>query len=182
MQFGTGSETVHESAGDVQHPGDRRGLPELTLFAAGSGFNTPGALATDAAGNFYVANAGDGTVSEVSPAGKVSLFASGFTSPRDLAFHAGKLYVADDAGTAMVTEVAAAGGPTSSLRAFDDPTGLAFDSAGNLYVANTDTDTVYEVPAGGETFTTFATGLNGPVAWHSARPATSTSPTLTTAR
>ena len=52
----------------------------VSTFA--TGFNIPVGLAFDAAGNLYVANTGDNTVSKVTPAGVVSTFASGFTVPR----------------------------------------------------------------------------------------------------
>jgi sugar lactone lactonase YvrE len=163
VQFGTGSETLNESSGTFSIPVTVAGTLSSTAFAAGSGFNTPGSLAADAAGNIYVANAGDGTVSEVSPAGKVSLFASGFKLPLGLDFHAGNLYVADT-GADTVFKVPAGGGkPVTFASGFNDPTGLAFDPAGNLYVANNETSTVSEVPAGGGKSTTFATGLNGPI-------------------
>ena len=53
-----------------------------------SGFNGPAGLAFDPAGNLYVANTGNGTVSKVTPAGVVSTFASGFLQPFGLAFDA----------------------------------------------------------------------------------------------
>ena len=66
----------------------------VSTFA--SGFNGPVGLAFDAAGNLYVANYGNSTVSEVTPAGLVSTFASGFEQPYGLAFDAaGNLYVAN---------------------------------------------------------------------------------------
>ena len=83
------------------------GVVSTSPFA--SGFNHPIGLAFDAAGNLYVAKAGDGTVSKVTPAGEVSIFASGFDSPCDLAFDAsGNLYVANSANS-TVSKVTPAG-------------------------------------------------------------------------
>lgn len=166
VQFGAGGESVSESAGSFDIPvtlaGTLSDAPTVSRFA--SDFNSPGFLAADAAGNLYVANVGDGTVTEVSPGGKVSPFASGFKLPLGLAFHAGNVYVAD-AGTDTVYKVTAADAtPIAVASGFNSPSGLAFDSAGNLYVANLDGGTVSEVPAAGGKTTTFATGLNGPIA------------------
>src|SRR5262249_42246582 len=72
VQFATGSETVNESAGTFSIPVTVTGALSSTPFT--SGFNTPVSVAADAAGNFYVANSGDDTVREVSPAGEVSTF------------------------------------------------------------------------------------------------------------
>ena len=92
----------------VQHPGDRLGHAhrlDLRLRVQRS----PYGLAFDAAGNLYVANAGDDTVSKVTPAGVVSTFASGFDDPVGLAFDAaGNLYVAN-AGDNTVSKVTPAG-------------------------------------------------------------------------
>jgi DNA-binding beta-propeller fold protein YncE len=56
-------------------------------------FSDPAGLAFDKAGNLYVANGGQGTVSQVTPAGVVITFASGFSDPFSLAFDAaGNLY------------------------------------------------------------------------------------------
>ena len=74
----------------------------VSTFA--SGFNVPDGLAFDSAGNLYVANYGNNTVSEVTPAGVVSTFASGFNEPVGLAFDAGNLYVANS-GSNTVSEV-----------------------------------------------------------------------------
>ena len=79
--------------------GDARG--DVSTFA--SGFNGPDGLAFDAAGNLYVANQCNGTVSEVTPAGVVSTFASGFNQPCGLAFDAaGNLYVANGGGNTVI--------------------------------------------------------------------------------
>ena len=72
----------------------------VSTFARG--FLAPRGLAFDAAGNLYVANGGNGTVSEVTSAGTVSTFASGFAQPCGLAFDAaGNLYVANFAGNTV---------------------------------------------------------------------------------
>ena len=81
VQFSTGSETVSESAGTFSIPvtlaGTPDGTPIVSTFA--SGLSIPLGVAVDAAGNLYVSN--DGTVSEVSPAGKVSPFVAGLAPP-----------------------------------------------------------------------------------------------------
>ena len=119
-------------------------------------------MAFDAAGNLYVANFGNGTVSEVTPGGVASAFATGFNSPDGLAFDAtGNLYVAN-ASNSTVSKVTPAGVVTTFASGFNVPVGLAFDAAGNLYVANSGDSTVSEVtPAG--VVSTFASGFDDPV-------------------
>ena len=70
MSFGTGSETVDESAGTFSVPVTLSGgTPTVSAFA--SGINEPDGLAFDAAGNLYVADGKDHTVGKVTPAGLV---------------------------------------------------------------------------------------------------------------
>jgi len=162
VQFGAGSETVSQSAGTFSIPvtvaGTPDGTPTVSPFA--SGFNAPFGVAVDAAGNLYVASAGDGTVSVVSPAGKVSPFTSGLSSPGALAFDAaGNLYVANGDGT--VSKVTPAGAVSAFATGFIEPLGLAFDAAGNLYVANGGLGTV-SVVSPARKVSTFATGFIGP--------------------
>ena len=97
VQFSAGSETVNASAGTFSIPvtmtGTPTGPPAVSTFA--SGFDEPTDLAFHA-GNLYVGNVANNTVSEVTPAGVVSTFASGFSDPQGLAFDAaGNLYVAN---------------------------------------------------------------------------------------
>ncbi len=47
-------------------------------------------MAFDAAGNLYVANVAQRTVSKVTPAGVISTFAAGFDDPEGLAFDCGR--------------------------------------------------------------------------------------------
>ncbi len=163
VQFGAGSETVNESAGTFSIPVTVSGVPNgaTTVSTFASGFNDPFAVAVDSAGNVYVADVFDGTVSEVTPAGKVNAFASGFDDPVALAFDAaGNLYVANE-GNGEVSEVSPAGNVSTFVGGFENPAALAFDSAGNLYVADANTGTVNEVtPA--RKVSTFASGFNTP--------------------
>jgi len=164
VQFLNDSESVNASAGTFSIPVMLSSPPSAppTISAFASGFNQPGAMAFDSSGNLYAANIGDGTVSEVTPSGKVSTFASGFDGPAGLAFDkAGNLYVANVLGN-TVSEVTPAGVVSTFASGFVDPCGLAFDAAGNLYVANYGDGTVREVTPGG-TVSTFASGFDGPV-------------------
>ncbi len=75
----------------------------VSPFVTASGYNSASGLAFDAAGNLYVASAIGNTVSKVTPAGTVSLFASGFDDPNGLSIDAaGNLYVANVLDTTVV--------------------------------------------------------------------------------
>lgn len=73
-------------------------------------FNTPTAIAVDAAFNVYVADYGNNLIRKISPAGVVSTLAG-----------------SGSAGSANGTGTAAS---------FKNPTGIAVDAAGNVYVAD----------------------------------------------
>lgn len=67
----------------------------LSVFAS-KGLSIPTGLAFDANGDLFVANSGNGTISEITSNGNVSLFASGFSNPQGLAFDSnGNLFVAN---------------------------------------------------------------------------------------
>ncbi len=87
-------------------------------------FKFPQGVATDSAGNVYVANAGNSTIRKITPAGVVSTLAG----------------TADSVGSADGTGEAAR---------FNHPTGIATDSAGNVYVTDTKNNTIRKItPAG----------------------------------
>jgi streptogramin lyase len=105
------------------------GSPGLDGSANGSGssarFDSPYGVATDGAGNVYVADTFNFTIRKITPAGVVTT----------LAGSAG-LYGSAD-------------GPGSTARFGVGPKGVATDSAGNVYVADTGNDTIRKItPAG----------------------------------
>ena len=106
VSFSTGSETVSESATKFSIPVTLSSPPDSTptVSAFASAFDDPAGLAFDAAGNLFVSNHANNTVSEVSPTGVVSSFFSGLNVPSGLAFGAGNLYVTD-AGNNTVQKI-----------------------------------------------------------------------------
>lgn len=101
--------------------GGSAGLTNGTSTAAS--FNTPTALATDAAGNVYVADKGNNAIRKITPEGVVTTFAGSTT----------KGYV-NDTGTSAL---------------FDRPSGIALDAAGNVYVADFGNNAIRKItPAG----------------------------------
>src|SRR6266705_3431006 len=105
-------------AGDMGSNGDADGV------GAAARFNGPRAVATDSAGNVYVADTLNFTIRKVTPAGEVTTLA----------------------GTAGVF-----GGTdgTGAAASFSCPAGIATDSTGNVYVADDGNNTIRKVtPAG----------------------------------
>jgi sugar lactone lactonase YvrE len=142
-------------------------------------FNEPAGLATDAAGNVYVADTGNSTIRKITPGGVVTTIAGGigmcgvadgvgsaarFCTPNGIARDSvGNFYVADSGGNTIrrmtpggnVTTVA--GDPlvpgiadgTGSSARFDLPLGVAPDAAGNIYVTDTDNTTLRRISSSG---------------------------------
>jgi sugar lactone lactonase YvrE len=109
----------------------------------------------------YVANATDGTVSQILPDGTVNAFASGFYNPSSLAVDAnGNVYVGDDG---VIYQVTPAGILSTFASGFSGGTltGLAVDASGNLYAGDEADGTVYKItPAG--VISVFASGFGEP--------------------
>ena len=120
--------------------------PAATTFAS---FNSPNALAFDAAGNLYVANYNNGTIDKVTPAGAVSDFRLRVQQPLVWLSTPPATSTSPTARLNTVSKVTPAGVVSTFASGFIDPYGLAFDAAGNLYVSNTGSTTVSKVtPAG----------------------------------
>ena len=101
-------------AGDPMVPGSTDGIGTNARFSA------PRAIAVDGAGNVFVADSGNDTIREVTPAGVVTTLA----------------------GTAGV--IGSADGTGSSAR-FNAPTALTIDSSGNLYVVDSGNYTIRKI-------------------------------------
>ena len=164
---------------------------------AAARFNFPIGVATDAAGNVYVADSGNFTVRKITPAGAVTTLAGTapglhgggggsvdgtgaaayFGRPTGVATDsAGNVYVADEGGptirkitaAGVVTTIAGTVGVRGSTDAtgtaaqFHDPKGVATDSAGNVYVGDTYNNTIRKItPAGAVTTLAGTAGAAG---------------------
>ena len=152
-----------------------------------AGVRIPRGIALDGAGNIYVANEGNSTITvyaagasgRATPMVTIAGGNTGLSSPSGIARDgAGNIYVINHAasfsgGSITVYAAGATGNATPVATIAGDNTGLSFpvgialDGAGNIYVANfsNSTITVYAAGASGNA-TPMATitgpGLNGP--------------------
>jgi sugar lactone lactonase YvrE len=137
-------------------------------IGAAARFSLPQGVATDSAGNVYVADGGDCTIRKITPAGAVTTLAgmagvagstdgigasAHFNGPRSVATDsAGNIYVADTGNDTIrkitpdgvVTTVAGTAGMKASIDGigaaarFNGPYGVGVDGSGNVYVAEPD--------------------------------------------
>ena len=129
-----------------------------------NGFSSPVGIVKDDAGNYIVANSGDGTLVKVSAAdGTISPFVRNLGSPHGIARDGGgNVYVADNS-TGRVLKVTPAGETSVYASGLGLPYGLAFDAAGTLYVSDTNADAIRTVQPNG-TVGLYARGLgNNPM-------------------
>ncbi|MCR8561679.1 VCBS repeat-containing protein [Mucilaginibacter sp. BJC16-A38] len=140
-------------------------------------FSGPSGIATDAAGNIYVADTYGNRIRKITPAGLVSTIAGGgtqgdnngpvagatFTQPQGIAVDAsGNIYIAEY-GTClirkigidgMVSTLAGSGSPgigdgQGTAASFNNPQKLSIDAAGNIYVADFDNNSVRKITPSG---------------------------------
>jgi len=149
---------VSTVAGEIGSPG----------FVDGPGpqarFRQPEGVATDSAGNVYVADSGNDAIRMISPGGIVSTLATGIPSPLGIAIdNSGNRYVAagGDDTVRKITPVGVVSvlagspgqsgsddGPRSAAR-FNTPFNVAVDAAGNVYVTDFFNDTIRRVAPDG---------------------------------
>jgi len=185
----------------IQSAGQSNSEPyTFTTLAGGGGYSTnqagstarlwiPLAVAVDSAGNVYVADSGNNSISKLTSAGAVTTLAgrpgtfgsangtgnaARFNQPSGVALDsAGNIYVGDTlnhtirkvtpAGvvTTLAGQAGSSGGANGAGPAarFDQPWGVAVDSAGNVYVGDSWNHTIRKVTPAG-VVTTLA-GLAG---------------------
>ena len=162
---------------------------------AAARFNLPRGVATDGAGNVYVADHSNHTIRKVTPAGVVSTLAgtagligntdatgaaASFNLPNGVATDgAGNVYVADTNNctvrkitpAGVVSTLAGTAGmlgstdATGAAASFNLPDGVATDGAGNVYVADSGNHTIRKITAvGGVTTVVGVAGQVGFVA------------------
>jgi sugar lactone lactonase YvrE len=116
-------------------------------------FGIPAALAVDAAGDVFVADSANSTVTEIPAGGGTAVtVGSGLNAPQGLAVDpAGNLFIADTSNNRIV-EVPMVGGSLSTAgqmvvaSSLSAPLGLAVDLAGNVLIANSGAGDVLELP------------------------------------
>jgi len=158
---------------------------------AAARFNGPSGVATDSAGNVYVADTNNSTIRKITPAGVVSTLAgtvsvtgstdatgaaARFNNPRGAAADStGNVYVGDTGNNiirkitpaGVVTTLAGTAGTTGSTDAtgaaasFNFPQGVATDSAGNVYVADTLNNSIRKITPAGVVSTLAGMGIAG---------------------
>ncbi len=122
---------------------------------AAARFNAPQGIAVESSGTVYVADTGNHTIREITPAGVVTTLAgqpgqSGnidgigaaarFAMPMGLAIDTDGSLLVVNSGTSTIRRVTPAGAVTTVARTpsdFSQFTGLAVDRSGNLYVSDT---------------------------------------------
>ncbi|HEY8026948.1 MAG TPA: DUF4214 domain-containing protein [Burkholderiaceae bacterium] len=189
----TNNDTVREFEGSARIT-TFAGIPPEMGSADGAGaiatFNGPQSLASDGAGNIYVADMNNSEVRKITPTGSVTTLAglagamgsadgSGsaarfYQPPGVAADTAGNVYVAD-AQNSSVRKISSsgvvttlAGGTygsadgTGSAASFSFPSGVAVDGAGNVFVADYDSNTIRKITAAGVVTTVAGTtGVSG---------------------
>lgn len=152
-------------------------------FGADARFDYPSGVATDSAGNVYVADGGNHTIRKIAPTGEVTTLAgrageegnidglgsdARFSSPYGLAVDSsGNVFVADSRNHTLrkiepsgeVTTVAGLAGARGSVDGtgfdarFSFPSGVVADTAGNVYVTDWGADIIRKVTPAGEVTT-----------------------------
>jgi streptogramin lyase len=153
-------------------------------------FNSPMGVATDKAGNVYVADYENDLIRKISPVGVVSTIAgkagvpgsadgidtaARFNLPEALAVDAaGNIYVADNGNNLIrkitpagqVTTLAGSGNAgkangTGKQATFNSPFGIAVDGTGNVYVADAGNNLIRKITPSGTVSTFAGSGAKG---------------------
>ena len=112
-------------------------------------------MTKDQAGNIYTANAGNDTVSKISPEGDVRTFGPTGSFPRGVAVDSsGNIYTANT-NDGTVSKITPEGNVTKAFASTGEgsrPFNLVIDKAGNIYTANAGNNTVSKITPEGRSF------------------------------
>ncbi len=123
------------------------------IVVLGSGFNAPGDIAVDAAGNVYVADSGNSAIKMIPVGGgPVVTLGSGFSGPHGVAVDGeGNVFVSDSGNNAVKEIPAGRGAVITLLSGLNKPLGIAVDQNDNLYIADVGDGKVLKLPQGSST-------------------------------
>ncbi len=129
--------------------------------------NGPGGLATDGAGNVFIADVGNNAIKEwnATTGQVITLVSSGLDGPRDVAVDAiGNVFIADSGNGAIKEWNATTGQVITLVSELANPSGVAVDAAGNVYIANTYNGSIEKWNASTGLVTIVVSGLTAPSA------------------
>jgi hypothetical protein len=143
----------------------------LVITYTGGGLSRPSGIAADAAGNIWVPNPGNNSVTEFSNAGSPLSGSTGYTAgslsaPAAIAVDTGgNAWVTNKSGN-TVTEVAPLGAGATLFTGgnMNAPAGIAIDASGYVWIANSGNASVTQINSFGVLTNYAATSLSAPSA------------------
>ena len=144
----------------------------IAINYVGGGLSSPKGIAIDAAGNVWVPNSGNNSVSQFTNNGAAISGPAGFTAgsmnaPSAIAIDlSGNPWVINS-GNATITQLSSNGasGTPFSGNGLSIPKSLSFDGAGNVWVANSGNNSVSAFTSAGTTIGNYTgAGITSPVA------------------
>ena len=145
----------------------------IAITYTGGGLSTPRGVAADSAGNIWVANSGNSSVSKFSSAGAAQSGSTGFTAggisvPYALAIDQSNNVWIANSGNNTITELPSSGasGTAYSGNGLSTPKGIAIDGSGDVWVSNSASSTISAFNNSGAPLTSSpysGGGINTPV-------------------
>jgi PEP-CTERM motif len=161
--FQTGDIFASTGSGNVQVW--RGGVLLDTLNTTRGGFTT--GSTTDSAGNFYVTNFSDGTVSQFDNHGNLvnATVASGFSTPESIVFSQAGTGFIGDAGVNTIGTVAGGPGIVGPMTVSRGTDWIDLASNQTTFYYTSESTSVYRYDTGAGQLSDFATGLSGSTAY-----------------
>ncbi|WP_291916688.1 IPT/TIG domain-containing protein [Chitinophaga sp.] len=112
-------------------------------------FSIPYGVATDAAGNVYVADPGVWHIRKITPDGTTSSLGDAAQEPWNIAVDkkSGRIFYSNP-GNGVIMELKSDGSSETFLSGINNPGGMSFDKDGNLYVSSYGDQTILKFKAG----------------------------------